>query len=69
MRVKAKFQNGKFGFYGGQRRRNGDEFDIEPDHFSEKWMVNLEDEKPKRGRPVKQAETIEDGAEQAPFYL
>ena len=51
MKVKAKFaQPNKFGFYGGERRYNGDEFDVDPKFFSEKWMVKLEEDKPKRSR-------------------
>lgn len=55
MRVKAKFPKGKFGFSGGKRRRDGDVFDIDPKDFSKVWMVNLEEDKPKRGR-----KTVED---------
>jgi hypothetical protein len=66
MKVKAKFVNGKFGFYGGMRRRNGDEFVLtDPSHFSKLWMESLEEEKPRRGRKpheTHQAETGE-GAE------
>ena len=51
MKVKAKFANGKFGFYGGKRRRDGDVFELDsPTHFSERWMVKLDDDKPRRGR-------------------
>jgi hypothetical protein len=65
MKVKAKFPVGKFGFYGGVRRRDGDVFEIEsPKHFSEKWMVKIED-KPRRGRsPASETtETMDEGAE------
>lgn len=53
MKVKAKFPHNKFGFYGGKRRYDGDEFDCDPKAFSESWMVKLEDDKPKRGRKSK----------------
>lgn len=43
MKVRAKFSEGHFGFYGGRRRRNGDVFRLEhPSHFSKIWMVNLD---------------------------
>lgn len=62
MKVKAKFTVGKFGFYGGIRRYDGDEFELsDPKHFSEKWMVKLEDSKRQR-KPKFEAET-EAGAE------
>lgn len=65
MKVKAKFADGKFGFYGGIRVRNGDVFHLQnPKHFSERWMVKV-DEKPRRGRPPsEETETMMDeGAE------
>lgn len=59
MRVKAKFNNRKFGFYGGIRRYNGDVFELtDPKHFSANWMVK--DEKAKRQKPE---ELKNDGAE------
>lgn len=62
MKVKAKFINNKFGFYGGVRRRNGDVFTLDnPKDFSEVWMVKL-DEKKKPGPKPKVDETGE-GAE------
>ena len=61
MKVKAKFSQGKFGFYGDRRRYDGDEFELTDDsHFSEKWMIKLEDAKPKRGRKPKE-EVVEPG--------
>jgi hypothetical protein len=43
IRVKATFANPKqYGFYDTKRRYDGDEFDINPDHFSEKWMVKVD---------------------------
>lgn len=61
MKVKAKFSQGKFGFYGSKRRYDGDVFDIDdPSHFSEKWMIKMEEDKPKRGR--KPAFTVDDEA-------
>jgi len=60
MKVKAKFSQGKFGFYGDRRRYDGDEFDIDPKLFSEKWMVKIEEDKPKRGRKPKE-EVVEPG--------
>lgn len=66
MRVRAKFANGKFGFYGERRRRDGDVFTLEdPSHFSKVWMEKLDDDKPKRGRkPAEQVESDDDsGAE------
>lgn len=65
MKVKARFADGKFGFYGGVRVRDGDVFTIaNPKHFSERWMVKVED-KPRRGRnPAnEEAETDGEGAE------
>lgn len=62
MRVKAKFNNNKFGFYGGIRRRNGDVFDlVDPKDFSENWMIKV-DQKKKPGPKPKVEETGE-GAE------
>jgi hypothetical protein len=61
MKVKAKFQNGKFGFYGGVRRKDGDEFEItDPKHFSEKWMEKVDEVK--RARKPK-TEVSDEGAE------
>ena len=66
MRVKAKFSNGKYGFYGDRRRYDGDEFEItDPKHFSKVWMEKIE-EAPRRGRKPaaeKVVEDAEDGAE------
>ena len=54
MKVKAKFPHGKYGFYAGKRVRDGDTLDlVNPNHFSEKWMEKLEEEKPKRTRKPK----------------
>lgn len=53
MKVRAFFPANKFGFYGGVRRRDGNVFELsDPSHFSESWMVNLDEdnEKPK-GKP------------------
>lgn len=56
MKVRATLPDGKFGFYGTQRRYGGDEFDLDDDaHFSKEWMEVVE-EKPKRGRPKKEEE-------------
>lgn len=56
MKVRAVLPEGKIGFYGTQRRRTGDVFDLESESdFSEKWMEAIE-EKPKRGRPKKEEE-------------
>jgi len=53
MRVKAKFKHRKFGYYGGDRRYNGDEFVLaKPEDFSETWMVKLDEDKPKKVRRV-----------------
>lgn len=50
MKVRANFADGKFGFYGGVRRRNGDVFELSNSKdFSSLWMVKLE-EKPRKGR-------------------
>lgn len=50
MKVKAVLGEGKFGFYGGKRRYNGDVFEIaDPKHFSKKWMESQEPENPKTG--------------------
>jgi hypothetical protein len=46
MKVKAKGEQGIIvGFYGTQRRRGGDEFDVEDHLFSEKWMEKIEERK------------------------
>jgi hypothetical protein len=65
MKVKAKFPNGKFGFYGGARRRDGDVFELEDDkHFSAKWMVKVEEKQRKSRSPASEAtETNGEGAE------
>jgi hypothetical protein len=58
MRVRAKFADNKFGFYGSKRRYDGEEFDLDdPKHFSEKWMEKVEEES--RGRRRKHHETAE----------
>ena len=63
MRVKAKFKHNKFGFYGGVRRYNGDVFDlVDPKDFSEKWMVKLEEDKPKRAYKTKADKQEDEGA-------
>ena len=65
MKVKAKFANGKFGFYGGVRRRDGDVFELSsPKHFSELWMVKV-DEKRRGRKPSEDTNTEQDeqGAE------
>lgn len=64
MRVKAYFKKpGGFGYCGGKRRRHGDEFTLsDPSHFSEKWMVKLDEDKPRRGRPPAEPKA-EGGAE------
>ena len=51
MKVKAVIPPGlKHGFYGGKRRYDNQEFSLtDPEDFSEKWMVKLEEDKPKRG--------------------
>lgn len=63
MKVKAKFANGKFGFYGGVRRRDGDVFELtNQKHFSELWMVKVDEKR--RGRsPVSETAETEEGAE------
>lgn len=66
MKVRAKFSNNKFGFYAGNRIRNGQVFTLhDKSDFSEHWMVKLEeDEKPaRRGRPKKAEEAEGDGGE------
>ena len=62
MKVKAKFKNGKFGFNQetGRRVYDGDIFHIDEKQFSDKWMIKLEDDKPRRGRPP--AETVKTDA-------
>lgn len=56
MKVKAKFANGKFGFYGGMRRRDGDVFNLEdPKHFDASWMEKAET----RGRKPRDEEVAE----------
>ena len=63
MKVKAKFADGKFGFYGGRRIRGGDVLEIaDESHFSEKWMVKME--KPRSRSPeVDTPEAVDEGAE------
>jgi hypothetical protein len=47
MKVKAKLPHDKFGFYGGVRRYNGDQFALtDAKHFSEKWMVKEDAKSP-----------------------
>ena len=59
MLVKAHFPHGGFGFYGGQRQAHGDQFKINPDHFSKKWMIEIKEEK----KPArKAAKKVEEGA-------
>ncbi len=62
MKVKAKFADGKFGFNQATGRRvyDGDIIDIDEKQFSSKWMVKLDEDKPRRGR--KPAETVENEA-------
>ena len=64
MKVKAKFSQGKFGFYGGLRRYDGDVFELDDKkHFSEKWMEEIKG-KPgrKKSDPIVENEA-EGGAE------
>lgn len=63
MKVKAKFPNGKFGFYAGRRVRSGEVFTLSDESdFSEYWMVKIEEEKPtRRGRPKKTDDEGEGG--------
>ena len=57
MEVRAKLPEGKFAFYGTQRRYDGDVFTIEEGQFSKRWMEIVDEEKPKRrGRPPKEKE-------------
>jgi hypothetical protein len=43
MKVLAKFAANKFGFYGGKRRYDKDEFVLESAaHFSDRWMERCE---------------------------
>lgn len=61
MRVRAKFPESQFGFYGTKRRRDGDIFELESeDHFSEKWMEWVEPPKKKPGRPKSNTAETED---------
>jgi hypothetical protein len=48
MLVKAFFPNDSdFGWYGMQRRRDGDVFELrDEEHFSESWMEFISTEKP-----------------------
>jgi len=48
MKVKAKLKQGQYGFVGGERRYNDDEFEVNDSDFSELWMIPIEPEKPKR---------------------
>lgn len=60
MQVRVKeLQEGKFGFYGTQRRYSGDIFDLDSEsHFSAKWMEWVEPPKKKPG-PKPKVETDE----------
>lgn len=52
MKVEAKFTSNKHGFYGGIRRYDGDEFLLsDPKHFSDKWMVKVEEKKKPGPKP------------------
>lgn len=59
----------KLGFYGGLRRREGDEFTVADKSELGSWMEVLEEEKPKPKRrtrkkaPDKVGENLEDGGE------
>ena len=65
MRVKAKVSPGmKHGFYGGNRIYDGQIFNIENEsEFSEKWMIKLEEDKPKRGPKAKAKAVVEESGE------
>ena len=41
MRVKVVIPEHKRASYGGERVRNGDIIDIDPNHFSERWMKKV----------------------------
>lgn len=60
MKVKANFADGKFGFYGGVRRRDGDVFELQsPKDFSSLWMIKVDDKR--RGRkPNEETESQDD---------
>ncbi len=61
LKVRANLPEGSFGFYGEQRRFNGDEFDIPDGEPLGSWMEAIEEERPKRrGRPKKTEEPVED---------
>ena len=61
MKVRAKFPENKFGYYGGLRRYDNNEFTLSnPEHFSEKWMVKIGNT---RGRPPKQEAKQDEGAQ------
>lgn len=62
IKVRAVFsQPNQFGFYGTQRRRNGDVFEIETEkHFSNKWMERVNDPKPAE-EPAPEAPTATKG--------
>lgn len=43
MKVKVKnVRDGFYGFYGEKRRYVGDVFEINPEHFSNKWMEKIQ---------------------------
>lgn len=48
MKVKATLKQGQYGFVGGERRYNNDEFEVSKSDFSESWMIPIKPEKPKR---------------------
>ncbi len=58
MKVKATFSGNKFGFYGGRRIYDGQEFTLaDPKSFSEKWMVKLEERQKPGPKPKPKDET------------
>ena len=54
--MKVKVKSGRMGYYGLQRRREGEEFEIEkPEDFSEKWMEAVDAPAPVKA-PEKKAD-------------
>lgn len=47
MKVRAK----RMGYYNHLRKREGVIFEVEPKHFSDKWMERIEDDTPLVNEP------------------
>lgn len=67
IKVRAKFADNKYGFYGGRRRYDGDTFVIDKEgDFSDRWMELAEEEevrKPLKRGPKPRYSEIGEGGE------